>query len=453
MSGIKVLMLRVLLAAIVLGLVPAPALGEGRPDSRRTPIVIGHRGASGYLPEHTLEGYALAIELGADYVEPDLVMTKDGHLIARHEPSMINTTDVKDRPEFGSRKRTAVVDGTAEEGWFASDFTLAEIKTLRAIQAFGERPQQFNGEFRIPTLEQIIELVKRKSKEKERTIGIYPETKHPTYHRSLGLPLEPKLVDMLRKAGWDRRDAPVFIQSFEQSNLKALRRLTKVRLIQLVDANDVNPDGSLDFTAPFDRPYDWTVSGDPVLQARLFSFFATDAGLKEIRTYADGIGPWKRYIVSTAATDLNGDGVVGRRERRWGRQRGRPNPASGHRSDPARASARIARPHVDLPQRAAPRARRLRTEPGQRIPPVLRAGDRRRVQRLSGHRGGITAALRAIAKSLISAPVSAGTARRSSVPMGRGALANESTWALFSTRGPGGPRWSRPSRAGARPAR
>jgi glycerophosphoryl diester phosphodiesterase len=125
------------------------------------------------------------------------------------------------------------------------------------------------------------------------------------------LPLEPKLVDVLRKAGWDRRDAPVFIQSFEQSNLKALRRLTKVRLIQLVDANDVNPDGSLDFTAPFDRPYDWTVSGDPVLQARLFSFFATDAGLKEIRTYADGIGPWKRYIVSTAATDLNGDGVVG----------------------------------------------------------------------------------------------------------------------------------------------
>jgi glycerophosphoryl diester phosphodiesterase len=311
MSGIKVLMLRVLLAAIVLGLVPAPALGEGRPDSRRTPIVIGHRGASGYLPEHTLEGYALAIELGADYVEPDLVMTKDGHLIARHEPNMINTTDVKDRPEFASRKRTAVVDGTAEEGWFASDFTLAEIKTLRAIQAFGERPQQFNGEFRIPTLEQIIELVKRKSKEKERTIGIYPETKHPTYHRSLGLPLEPKLVDVLRKAGWDRGDAPVFIQSFEQSNLKALRRLTKVRLIQLVDANDVNPDGSLDFTAPFDRPYDWTVSGDPVLQARLFSFFATDAGLKEIRTYADGIGPWKRYIVSTAATDLNGDGVVG----------------------------------------------------------------------------------------------------------------------------------------------
>ena len=179
------------------------------------------------------------------------------------------------------------------------------------MQAFGERPQQFNGRFEIPTLEEVIALVKRKSREQGRTIGIYPETKHPTYHRDLGLPLEPRLVQALRAAGWDRRDAPVFIQSFEQSNLKALRRMTPVRLVQLVDANDVNPDGSLDYTAPFDRPYDWTVSGDPRLLARTFAFFATDEGLREIRTYADGIGPWKRYIVSTAAADLDGDGVVG----------------------------------------------------------------------------------------------------------------------------------------------
>jgi glycerophosphoryl diester phosphodiesterase len=284
---------------------------EAREPLPDKPFVIGHRGASGYLPEHTLESYALAIDLGADFVEPDLVMTRDGHLIARHEPNLIATTDVKDRPEFASRKRVAVVDGFAEEGWFASDFTLAEIKTLRAVQAFAERPQQFNGMFEIPTLEEIIQLVKRKWYEKDRIIGIYPETKHPTYHRSLGLPLEPKLVQVLRRAGWDHRTSPVFIQSFEQSNLKLLRAMTRVRLIQLIDANDVNPDGTLDFTAPFDRPYDWTASGDPRLLARRFSFLTTDEGLAEVKTYADGIGPWKRYIVSTAAVDLNGDGVVG----------------------------------------------------------------------------------------------------------------------------------------------
>jgi glycerophosphoryl diester phosphodiesterase len=304
-------LLSIFLATIVIGLLAAPALAESRREPPRTPIIIGHRGASGYLPEHTLESYALAIELGADFIEPDLVMTKDGHLIARHEPNIINTTDVRTRSEFASRKRTEVIDGFAEEDWFASDFTLAEIKTLRAVQAFGERPQQFNGRFEIPTLEEVIDLAKRKSAEKGRAIGIYPETKHPTYHRSIGLPLERKLVRVLRAAGWDRRDAPVFIQSFEQSNLKELRRMTRIRLVQLVDANDVNPDGTLDFTAPFDRPFDWTASGDPTLLARRFDFFVTDAGLQEIRTYADGIGPWKRYIVSTAAIVLTSDGKVG----------------------------------------------------------------------------------------------------------------------------------------------
>ena len=276
-----------------------------------TPLVIGHRGAPGYLPEHTLESYALAIELGADFIEPDLVMTRDGHLIARHEPNIINTTDVREHPEFASRRRVVMLDGVPDDGFFASDFTLAEIKTLRAIQALSERPQQFNGRFEIPTLEEIIALAKRKTREKDRTIGIYPETKHPTFHQSLGLPLEPRLVQTLKRAGWNRRDAPVFIQSFEQANLKALRKITPVRLIQLVDANDVNADGSLDFTPPSDRPFDWTVSGDPRLLARTFAFFVTDAGLKEVKSYADGIGPFKRYIVSTVAVDLNGDGVVG----------------------------------------------------------------------------------------------------------------------------------------------
>lgn len=265
------------------------------------PLVIGHRGAPGYLPEHTLEGYALAIEMGADFIEPDLVVTKDGILIARHEPNIVNTTDVATRPEFAARRRIAVVDGAAEEGFFASDFTLAEIKTLRAKQAFGERPHQFDGQFLIPTLDEVIALVKRKSIEKGRTIGIYPETKHPTYHQALGLPLEPRLLTALTRAGWNHRQAPVFIQSFEQANLKALRKLTSVRLIQLIDANDVNADGSLDFTAPYDRPYDWTASGKPELLARNFGYLTSDEGLKEVATYADGIGPWKRYIVSTQA--------------------------------------------------------------------------------------------------------------------------------------------------------
>jgi glycerophosphoryl diester phosphodiesterase len=308
-------MLRALLAGtavlLALGLAhPADAADSLAPHERK-PLVIGHRGAHGYLPAHTLEGYALAIELGADYVEPDLVMTRDGHLIARHEPNIAFTTDVKDHPEFASRRRTAIIDGAPDEGWFVSDFTLAEIKRLRAVQDFADRPQQLNGKFEIPTLEEIIDLVKRKSKERGRVIGIYPETKHPTYHRSIGLPLEGKLVQVLQAAGWNRRDAPVFLQSFEPSSLQILRKLTPIRSIQLVDANDVNPDGSLDFTAPFDRPYDWTVSNDPKLRARLFSFLVTDEGLREIRTYADGVGPWKRYIVSTAAVDLNHDGKVG----------------------------------------------------------------------------------------------------------------------------------------------
>jgi glycerophosphoryl diester phosphodiesterase len=285
--------------AVVAAMAPA-AMGHDRGGDREEhPLVIGHRGASGYLPEHTLQSYALAIKLGADYVEPDLVATKDGHLIARHEPDITNTTDVRQHPEFADRQTTKMVDGFPVTGWFASDFTLAEIKTLRAVQTFPERPQQFNGRFKIPTLEEVIDLVKRESRKRDRRIGIYPETKHPTYHEDLGLALEPRLVRILKRAGWDSRKDPVFIQSFEQSNLKWLNRRIGVRLVQLVDANDVLPDGSLEYVAPFDRPYDWTASGDPELLARTFGFFATDEGLEEISTYADGIGPWKRYIVST----------------------------------------------------------------------------------------------------------------------------------------------------------
>jgi len=285
------------------------ALGSGS-AREQSPLVIGHRGAAGYLPDHTLESYELAIKLGADYIEPDLVATKDGHLIARHEPNITTTTDVRSHPEFADRETTKVVDGVAETGFFASDFTLAEIKTLGAVQPLAERPQQFNGRFEIPTLSEVIALAKRKSKQLDRPIGVYPETKHPTYHADLGLPLEHRLVKVLRRAGWNDRRAPVFIQSFEQSNLKLLNRLTPVRLVQLVDANDVAPDGAITYAPPFDRPYDWTVSGDPELENRLYSFFVTDEGLEEISTYADGIGPWKPYIVSSRAIALNPDGTV-----------------------------------------------------------------------------------------------------------------------------------------------
>jgi glycerophosphoryl diester phosphodiesterase len=284
------------------------------------PLVIGHRGASGYLPEHTLESYALAIELGADYIEPDLVATKDGHLIARHEPNMVNTTNVKDVPEYASRRRTLVVDGVAESGFFASDFTLAEIKTLRAVQAFGERDQGFNGSYAIPTFDEVIRLAKRKGAEEGRTIGVYPETKHPTLHQSLGLPLEDRVLHVLQRHGWNHRSAPVFIQSFEQANLKYLRTKTSVRLVQLVDADDVAADGTITYAAPFDRPYDWAVAG----RAGTFGDLLTPAGLAEVRTYADGIGPWKPYLISSACVtvvnnacaDINGDGRINDADRK-----------------------------------------------------------------------------------------------------------------------------------------
>jgi glycerophosphoryl diester phosphodiesterase len=301
--------------ALIAGLAAlAPASAAADQPSRggeNHPLVIGHRGAAGYLPEHTLPGYALAIKLGADYVEPDLVSTRDGHLIARHEPNIGGTTNVSSHPEFADRKTTKMVDGVPVTDWFASDFTLAEIRTLRAVQPMADRPQRFNGRYRIPTLEQVIALVKRYSRRYHRRIGIYPETKHPTFHKSLGLALERPLVRILDRAGWSKRRSPVFIQSFEQSNLKQLNRMTDVRLVQLIDANDVNPDGSLDYTAPYDRPYDWTASGDPELLARTFGYLTTNAGLREVARYADGIGPWKVYINSTEAADLNGDGVVG----------------------------------------------------------------------------------------------------------------------------------------------
>lgn len=285
-----------------------------------TPLVIGHRGASGYRPDHTLESYKLAIDMGADFIEPDLVATKDGVLVARHEPNITGTTDVATRPEFASRKTTKNVDGVNEEGWFVSDFTLAELKTLRAVQPLSDRDQSYNGKFQIPTFEEVLDLAKAEGTKAGRTVGVYPETKHPTYHAKLGLPLEDRLLAVLAKYGYTTKASPVIVQSFEVSNLKYLRTKTQVRLVQLVDANDVNADGSMDLTAPYDKPYDFAVAGD----SRTFASLLTPAGLKEVKTYADGIGPWKPYLIPSKQVDankdgkpddLNGDGKIDERDR------------------------------------------------------------------------------------------------------------------------------------------
>jgi glycerophosphoryl diester phosphodiesterase len=299
--------------------ISSPIAAQPTLDGQRA-LVIAHRGASGYLPEHTLEAYALAIEMGADFIEPDLVASKDGVLIARHEPMLGATTDVAEHPEYATRRVTLEVDGVAITDWFASDFTLAEIRRLRAKQAMAERDQSMNGKFLIPTLQDVIDLAKAKSLESGRVVGVYPEIKHPTFHAAIGLKLEDRLLDVLTAAGWTEKSSPVIIQSFEVAGLKYLRSKTRLRLVQLIDADDVDKNGNLVLNPPLDRPYDFTVAQD----RRTFKDLVSKAGLAEIKTYADGIGPWKRYVVSAKqidadangqADDLNGDGKIDERDR------------------------------------------------------------------------------------------------------------------------------------------
>jgi glycerophosphoryl diester phosphodiesterase len=279
------------------------------------PLVLGHRGSAGYLPDHTLEGYRLAIQNGADFIEPDLVATKDGELIARHEPNITGTTDVATRAEFASRKTTRMVDGVSETGWFAGDFTLAEIKTLRAIQPLSDRNQSFNGKYQIPTLREVLDLAKTEGTKAGRVIGVYPETKHPTYHVDANLKLEDRLLAILSEYGYTKKDSPVIVQSFEVSNLQYLRTKTQVRLVQLIDGDDYDfKTGAVTLAPPYDRPYDWARTG----KTGTFATMLTPAGLAAIKTYADGIGPWKPYIVPVKGSfdtngkmlDLNGDGAV-----------------------------------------------------------------------------------------------------------------------------------------------
>lgn len=241
-----------------------------------TPIVIGHRGAPAYRPEHTLASYRLAIAQGADFIEPDLVSTRDHVLVVRHENDITSTTDVAQHPEFADRRTTKVVDGQTETGWFVEDFTLAELETLRAVERLPDiRPANtaMNGRYRIVTFQQVIDLARGAH------VGIAPETKHPSYFRSIGLPLEGPLVSALRRNGLNRRDAPVIIQSFEVGNLRRLRRMTPVRLLQLVEATGA--------------PADLVAAGS----RRTYADMITPAGLQGIARYADGIGPDKGLAI------------------------------------------------------------------------------------------------------------------------------------------------------------
>ena len=246
------------------------------------PIVIAHRGASGYVPEHTLAAYALAVLQGADFVEPDLVMTKDGHLVCRHDNLLNLTTDVAAHPDLAEHQTTKVVDGVSVTGWFTEDFSLEAIKMLRAKERIPDiRPAnaRFDGQFQVPTLQEVIDLVQALEQATGRHIGIYPETKHPTYFSQLGLAMQQSLVDILRRNGYESRRDRVFIQSFEVENLKLLRRMTNVPLAQLL-----RPEG---------KPYDVEAAGGTLT----YEDMASAAGLAEIANYADGVAPEKYHFI------------------------------------------------------------------------------------------------------------------------------------------------------------
>ena len=255
--------------------VTAQATLAGQP-----PIVIAHRGASGERPEHTIAAYRLAIEQGADFIEPDLVLTKDGVLVARHENEISETTDVADRAEFADRKVTKTIDGSKVTGWFTEDFTLAELKMLRARERLPKlRSTDYDGQFDIPTFEEILTLLAEVNAGRDKPVGVYPETKHPSYFTSIGLSHESPLLALLDRFGYRGRKAPVYIQSFEVRNLMDLRAKSDLPLIQLMDGEG----------GPPDRP------------ETSYAAMASPAGLKTIASYADGIGPNKAMVIPRGA--------------------------------------------------------------------------------------------------------------------------------------------------------
>jgi glycerophosphoryl diester phosphodiesterase len=277
-------------ASGLLASLPMTVSAHGHDRDNAKPTIYGHRGASGYRPEHTLASYRLAARMGADYIEPDLVSTKDHVLVARHEPAIGATTDVADHPEFASRRTTKVIDGvTYADDWFTEDFTLAELKTLRAKERLPDLRRHntlYNGRYTIPTFQEVIDVRDQLSRELGRKIGIVPELKHSTYFRSIGLPLEEPLIQTLRRNHIDNREGKVTVQSFEVSNLKSLsRQLPGVPLVQLLDAKA-------------NKPGDVLAAGGSLTYGQM----ATPAGLRDIARYADVASPSKDYIVPRDAS-------------------------------------------------------------------------------------------------------------------------------------------------------
>jgi glycerophosphoryl diester phosphodiesterase len=277
-----------LLSAVGLAVGPASATATGAQDAATHsrghdgPVIVGHRGAPGYRPEHTLASYELAFRQGVNWVDVDLVPTKDGVLVARHENEIGGTSDVAMHPEFANRKTTKTVDGTPLTGWFTEDFTLAELKTLRAVERIPEvRPNNtiYHGRYQIATYQEVLDLTQRLGRELHRTLGTYPEVKHSTYFGSIGNPTEPKLVDILNRNDLNRPDAPVIIQSFEVSNLIELHRQVRVPLLQLTSATGA--------------PADFVAKGDK----RTYADLVTPTGLRDVAAYATYLGPDKAQII------------------------------------------------------------------------------------------------------------------------------------------------------------
>ncbi|MFD0313807.1 glycerophosphodiester phosphodiesterase [Streptomyces flavalbus] len=263
--------------------------GGGGLRSLPVPTIIGHRGASGYRPEHTFGAYDLALDMGADIVEAgDLVITRDGHLVCRHEPEIGGTTDVADHPEFADRKKTTTLDGTPVTGWFAEDFTLAELKTLRAVERVpANRPHNtlYDGRWEIPTFEEVLRWQDEQTRKRGKQVWIYPELKHPTYFRKQGLALEERVAKLLRKYRKDRFDAPVILQSFEPTSVQRMNKLVDTPLVVLLSGAS-------------SRPYDFVENGDP----RTVADLVKPAGLREIASYAQGIGPTLDLVIPKDAS-------------------------------------------------------------------------------------------------------------------------------------------------------
>jgi len=286
-----------------------PAGGLKTLDGAR-PLIIGHRGLPGLYPEEVIPGYQAAISAGTDALEFDLQSSSDGVLFACHNVFLSDTTDVANHPEFTSRRKSRVVDGAPTgPDWYISDFTAAELKTLRVVQPVAIRSKQYDGLYPMVTFQEIINLAKQSmAAQPGRRIYIYPETKNPLYQRQLGHPLEERLLAMLTKEGWNTPDAPVFVQSFDPASLRLMRKLgLKTRVVQLIDGTDLDyRTGAITYGAPDTaKPFSWLQAHDP----RTFAAMVTRAGLAEIRTYADGIGPWKFYILPAQGLNAKGEPV------------------------------------------------------------------------------------------------------------------------------------------------